>query len=191
MTEAQERLLEPAASVYIGLGANLDDPVQQVERALSELDALDETRLVTVSPRYRTAPVGPADQPDFVNAVAQLKTRLAPLALLGVLQDIERRHGRMRNARRWGPRPLDLDILLFGAQVLDLPELRVPHPRMIERAFVLVPLADIAPADLMIPGRGPLRLLLERLEMAAGSIEPLDMPRGVPADRPLGKPAAR
>jgi 2-amino-4-hydroxy-6-hydroxymethyldihydropteridine diphosphokinase len=187
---AQERV-GAVSSVYIGLGANLDDPRQQIERALSELNALDETWLVAVSPRYRTAPVGPADQPDFINAVARLETRLSPPALLAALQQIERRHGRIRGGRHWGPRPLDLDILLIGAQVLNVPGLRVPHPRMHERAFVLVPLADIAPMELMIPGHGPLRLLLERLETTAASIEPLCADRGVPADSPLGKPAAR
>jgi 2-amino-4-hydroxy-6-hydroxymethyldihydropteridine diphosphokinase len=164
---------DPCESVYIGLGANLDHPRRQVERAVAELAELASTRLVAVSRLYRTAPVGPADQPDFVNAVACLQTRLEPLALLAELQRIERRHGRIRNGRRWGPRTLDLDILLFGHRTLDAPMLSVPHPQMHWRAFVLVPLAEIAPPGLVIPGRGCLDRLLADLDQAARTMTPL------------------
>jgi 2-amino-4-hydroxy-6-hydroxymethyldihydropteridine diphosphokinase len=136
-----------------------------VETALGELAALPSTRLVTASSRYRTPPMGPPDQPDYVNAVAELETALAPLALLDELQRIESAHLRQRGAERWGPRTLDLDLLLYGDARLDLPRLTVPHPGIADRAFVLVPLAEIAP-DLSIPGLGPLRRLVEKVSAA-------------------------
>ncbi|MEC9481891.1 MAG: 2-amino-4-hydroxy-6-hydroxymethyldihydropteridine diphosphokinase [Halomonas sp.] len=136
---------------YVGLGSNLDGPAQRVERALSALDRLPLTRLVAASPLYASRPVGPQDQPDFINAVACISTRLSPLALLDQLQAMEQAH-RRRRLRHWGPRTLDLDLLLFGECTIDLPRLKVPHPAMVERAFVLVPLADIAP-DLMLDGQ--------------------------------------
>ncbi len=136
----------------IGLGANLDDPAAQVEYALAELDRLPHTRLVARSPLYASAPVGYVDQPDFINAVAQVETGLAPRALLAALLDIEHRHGRERSFRN-APRTLDLDLLLYGAARFHEPGLALPHPRMHERAFVLRPLLDIAP-DATIPGRG-------------------------------------
>lgn len=165
-SRASSNLWAPAP-VYIGLGANLERPQQQVERALSELQGLPQSRLAAVSRLYRTAPVGPQDQPDFINAVARLDTSLEPMALLALLQRIERRHGRIRTGRRWGPRTLDLDILLFGDQVLDAPRLCIPHPQMHRRAFVLVPLAEIAARDLLIPGRGRLAELLRGVAEAA------------------------
>jgi len=156
---------------YIGLGANLDDPRGQVERAAAELAALPHSRLTACSPLYRTAPVGPQDQPDYVNAAARLETRLAPLDLLAALQAIERRHGRVRDGCRWGPRTLDLDILLYGSLRLAQPGLHLPHVEMHRRAFVLVPLADIASADLLVPGHGVLGELLGSVDLAG--IEPL------------------
>jgi 2-amino-4-hydroxy-6-hydroxymethyldihydropteridine diphosphokinase len=134
-----------AVRAFIGLGSNLADPATQVREALGELSVLPETRLVTSSPLYRSHPLGPADQPDYVNAVAEVETRLAPLALLDALQAIEARHGRVRGPLQWGPRTLDLDLLLFGDATLAEPRLRVPHPGLTTRPFVLVPLADIAP----------------------------------------------
>ena len=146
---------------YIGLGANLANPEDQVRRAIAELDQLEESRLRRASPLYLTAPLGPVAQPDYVNAVAALETRLAPAALLAALQAIEDRHGRDRSGLvRWGPRTLDLDLLLYGQAVIDVPGLRVPHPELARRAFVLVPLADLAPLDLEIPGMGRLGELL-------------------------------
>jgi len=142
-------------TVYIGIGANLDGPVQQVSRALDELAALPRTRLVKKSSLYRTPPMGPPDQPDYINAVAELDTWLTPLALLDELQRIEQLHRRVRGAQRWGPRTLDLDLLLYGAQKIEQPRLRVPHPGLAERAFVLLPLVEIAPA-LAVPGLGAL-----------------------------------
>lgn len=136
----------------IGLGANLDDPASQVEYALAELDRLPQTRLAARSMLYASAPVGYVDQPEFVNAVAQIATELAPRALLDVLLDIEHRHGRERSFRN-APRTLDLDLLLYGDARFREDGLSLPHPRMTERAFVLVPLIEIAPGT-RIPGRG-------------------------------------
>ena len=136
----------------IGLGANLNDPAAQVEYALAELDRLPGTRLVARSSLYASAPVGYVDQPDFINAVAQVETSLAPHALLAALLDIEHRHGRERSFRN-APRTLDLDLLLYGEAHFHEVGLTLPHPRMHERAFVLLPLLEIAP-DTVIPGRG-------------------------------------
>lgn len=129
---------------YIGLGSNLDGPRQHVEQALVALKRLPVTQLLAASFCYASKPVGPQDQPDFVNAVAWVSTRLSPLALLDQLQALEQQH-RRRRLRRWGPRTLDLDLLLFDDLSLDLPRLKLPHPAMQARAFVLSPLADIAP----------------------------------------------
>ncbi|MCG7599429.1 2-amino-4-hydroxy-6-hydroxymethyldihydropteridine diphosphokinase [Halomonas sp. McH1-25] len=145
---------------YIGLGSNLDGPERRIEQALTALDDFPLTHLVKASPCYASAPVGPQDQPDFVNAVACISTCLSPLALLDQLQALEQAH-RRRRLRHWGPRTLDLDLLTFDDLCLDLPRLKVPHPHMRERAFVLVPLADIAP-DLIVAGT-PLPHLLARV----------------------------
>ncbi len=131
-------------SVLIGLGSNLDDPRQQVTAALRALAALPQTRLRRHSALYLSAPVGPADQPDFINAVAELDTELTPLALLDALQGLEQAAGRVRR-RHWGERTLDLDILLWDEQTLDHPRLVIPHPEMTRRAFVLRPLLDLWP----------------------------------------------
>jgi 2-amino-4-hydroxy-6-hydroxymethyldihydropteridine diphosphokinase len=144
---------------YVGLGANLGEPRRQVEAALGELDAIPRTRLVKRSSLYRSSPVGYAGQPDFVNAVAELDTGLEAAGLLGELQAIEARHGRSRSFAN-APRTLDLDLLLFGNEILSRRELTVPHPRMHERAFVLKPLLEVAP-EASIPGRGPARAFLE------------------------------
>jgi len=152
---------EAAVTAYVGLGANLADPRRQLLSALGHLRDLPRCRLCDHSPLYRTPPLGVPGQPDYVNAVARLQTTLAPLALLDRLQDIEARMGRVRDGVRWGPRVIDLDLLLFGDLSLQHPRLQLPHPEMRHRAFVLVPLADLAPADLAIPGQGPLAGLLE------------------------------
>nr|WP_299245282.1 2-amino-4-hydroxy-6-hydroxymethyldihydropteridine diphosphokinase [uncultured Halomonas sp.] len=135
---------EFAHQAYIGLGSNLNGPREHVEQALIALKRLPVTRLLAASPCYASKPVGPQDQPDFINAVARITTRLSPLALLDQLQALEQQHQR-RRLRHWGPRTLDLDLLLFDDLSLDLPRLKLPHPAMQERAFVLFPLADIAP----------------------------------------------
>jgi len=150
------------ACAFVGLGANLGDPVAQVTRAMAALAEIDDTRVVRASSRYRTSPIGHSDQPDYVNAVALLDTGLAPRALLDALLGIEQAAGRERSFRN-APRLLDLDLLLYGDQVIDAPGLVVPHPRMHERAFVLVPLAEIAP-DAVIPGHGRAADLLRGLQ---------------------------
>jgi 2-amino-4-hydroxy-6-hydroxymethyldihydropteridine diphosphokinase len=129
---------------YVGIGSNLDDPRAQVLQAFDELDRLPHTRVVRKSSLYRSAPVGYAEQPPFVNAVAQLETGLPAERLLAELQAIEARHGRRRSFPN-APRTLDLDVLLFGDLQLDSSSLKIPHPRMRERAFVLRPLLEIAP----------------------------------------------
>jgi len=130
---------------YIGLGSNLENPKGQVQQALQELAALPLSRLVASSSLYATSPVGPQDQPDFINAAACLETHLSPLALLDQLQALEQRH-RRRRLRHWGPRTLDLDLLLYGELTLHQPRLTVPHGQMHARAFVLVPLVEVATA---------------------------------------------
>lgn len=139
---------------YIALGANLGDPAATVNAAFAALDQLPQSRLLATSALYRTAPVGIAEQPEFVNAAALIDTTLAPEALLDALLAIEQAFGRVR-AERNGPRTLDLDILLYDNLTLATPRLTLPHPRLHLRAFVLQPLADLAP-DLAIPGRGSL-----------------------------------
>lgn len=147
-----------AVTAYVGLGGNLGDAAATLRAAFAALDALPRTRLLRASRLYRTPAWGRRDQPDFVNAAAALETGLPPRDLLGALLDIERDFGRDRSDEdaRWGPRTLDLDLLLYGEDVIDAPGLRVPHPHLHERAFVLVPLLEIAP-ELVIPGHGALR----------------------------------
>jgi len=150
-------------TAYVGLGSNLAQPKAQVTRALEELAGLTATSMLACSSLYRTRPLGPPNQPDYINAVASLATALAPEQLLDELQDLEQRHGRVRGEERWGPRSLDLDLLLYGNERIATERLQVPHPGMTERAFVLYPLAEIAPEDLIIPDGGLLADLLERL----------------------------
>ncbi len=145
---------------YIGMGSNLQNPAAQVRQAFVALADLHASQLIAHSPLYRTDPVGgPPDQPDYVNAVAALDTELSPDELLTALQRIETGQGRERTVR-WGPRTLDLDVLLYDTLQRDDPRLTLPHPRLHERAFVLYPLYDIAP-DLTLPGRGALSELLK------------------------------
>lgn len=147
---------------YVALGSNLNDPARQVRSGLDALAGLDVVRLAARSSLYRTPPMGPAGQPDYVNAVAAIDTALPPLTLLDRLLDIERRHGRVRDGERWGPRTLDLDLLLHGETRLCDDRLTLPHPGIAARVFVLAPLAEIAP-DLDIPGLGLVRELLAAL----------------------------
>ena len=148
----------PTVKAAVALGSNLEDPEAQVRRAFAELAALPDTWVTRRSPLYRTAPVGYADQPPFVNACALVETRLSARALLDALLAVEKRHGRVREMPN-GPRTLDLDIVLYGGAVIDEPGLTVPHPRAHERAFVLAPLADVWP-DAVIPGKGAASQLL-------------------------------
>ena len=157
---------------YVGLGGNVGSAEDTLRAAIRAFDALPSTRLVSASRLYRTPAWGRVEQPDFVNAVAAIDTTLAPRALLDALLGIERAHGRERNAdaERWGPRTLDLDLLLYGDAEIDEPGLHVPHPHLHERAFVLVPLCEIAP-EAVIPGIGPARGVLAA--MATDGIEAL------------------
>lgn len=145
--------------VYIGLGSNLADPLDQLQRASLALSNLPDTTLIALSSWYQTPPMGPQDQPDYLNGVAQLNTTLPPTQLLQALQAIEQDHQRVRE-RHWGPRTLDLDILLYGDQVIDLPELKIPHPGIYQRNFVLLPLAEINP-QLQFPDDSTLAMRLE------------------------------
>ena len=138
-------------TVYLSLGGNLGDPAASMATALRLLDADDNTRVIAVSSLYRTPPWGKLDQPDFLNAAAEISTALAPRALLELCLEAERKLKRVRE-ERWGPRLIDIDILVFGDRVIHETGLEVPHPRMLERAFVLAPLAEIAP-ELAVGGR--------------------------------------
>jgi 2-amino-4-hydroxy-6-hydroxymethyldihydropteridine diphosphokinase len=149
---------------YIALGSNLDNPKMQIQDAFAELDEIESTRLLQTSSLYASAPWGYANQPDFVNAVAAVETQLPPRRLLDELLKIETWHGRERSFAN-APRTLDLDIALYGDEIVDEESLKIPHPRMHERAFVLAPLAEIAPA-LVIPGHGAIAKLLEGCEDA-------------------------
>jgi 2-amino-4-hydroxy-6-hydroxymethyldihydropteridine diphosphokinase len=145
---------------YVGIGSNLERPREQVLQAFDELDRMPATRLVRKSSLYRTAPVGHAGQPDFINAVAELDSALSPREMLEQLRRIEASHGRARSFPN-APRTLDLDLLLFDERTIGDADLVVPHPRMHERAFVLKPLAEIAPG-VAIPGKGTVKDLLEK-----------------------------
>ncbi len=138
---------------YVGLGSNLQMPARQVDDAFDLLAEIDGSRLVRRSSLYRSSPFGGIEQPDFVNAAAAVLTKLEPAEFLAELQAIEKRQGRERDGARWGPRVLDLDLLVFGSQIIEQPGITVPHPGIAERNFVLLPLGEIAP-DLVIPGLG-------------------------------------
>ena len=161
------QLWQPA---YVALGSNLDDPRRQVERAFGELSGLTDTLLVLRSGMWRSAPMGPQDQPHFINAVAGLLTRREPQDLLQDLRRIERHMGKVEPAVRWGPRLIDLDLLMVGEVRCDEPGLQLPHPGLHQRNFVLYPLAEIAPS-LWVAGHGRLCRLLETVP--GEGIEPL------------------
>jgi 2-amino-4-hydroxy-6-hydroxymethyldihydropteridine diphosphokinase len=150
-------------TAYVGLGSNLDDPASQLKAAITALGELDDTRLLRHSAFYRSAPWGIAEQPDFVNAVAEVSTLLPADELLEGLLGIEKRAGRIRGGSRWGPRRIDLDLLIYGDQRIDRDGLQVPHPRMAERAFVIVPLAELDPL-LDVPGQGPVSQMLSGVD---------------------------
>jgi len=157
---------------YVALGSNLSDPARQVESAFAELAKLDDTRLIARSALWQGPPLGPQDQPDFVNAAAGLLTTRSPRDFLDALKAIERRMGRKEPAVRWGPRVIDLDLLVFGDCQVDEPGLALPHPGLHQRNFVLYPLAEIA-ADLPVPGRGRVGTL--RQQVPGGGLERLAM----------------
>ncbi len=156
--------------LFIALGANLADPLQQIRQAVNALRQLPESQFLACSPLYGSQPMGPADQPDYVNGVVALLTTLSPHALLDATQRIELEQGRVRKAERWGPRTLDLDLLLYGDQLIDDERLTVPHYGMKQRAFVLLPLFDLAP-ELVLPCGTPLRSLATTCDRTG--LEPL------------------
>lgn len=165
------KALETPVQACIGLGGNLGDAAASLRVALAALDTLPQTRLLRASQLYRSPAWGREDQPDFINAAALVTTTLPAPALLQALLDLEHRHGRQRQpGERWGPRTLDLDLLLYAEAVIDLPGLQVPHPFLHQRAFVLLPLAEIA-ADAFIPGHGTVRDVRDRIE--TGGIAPI------------------
>jgi 2-amino-4-hydroxy-6-hydroxymethyldihydropteridine diphosphokinase len=146
---------------WIGLGSNLDQPAQQLTTAFEELAQLPRTQLRQTSRLWHSKPMGPQDQPDYINAVAQLDTELEPLQLLDALQQLEQQHQRIK-LRHWGERTLDLDLLLYDQLEYQHPRLTLPHPGITQRGFVLLPLAELA-AELLIPGKGSVRQLLQGL----------------------------
>jgi len=151
-------------TAYIGLGSNLDNPLAQVNTALGELDSLPQTHKVGQSSCYRSDPHGPPGQPDYINAVACLQTELPAHDLLDALQSLEQQHQRVR-IEHWGPRTLDLDLLLYGEQIIDTERLQVPHPWLAQRSFVLYPLAEITP-NLVLPSGQTLASLLTLCDAA-------------------------
>ncbi|QWT22368.1 2-amino-4-hydroxy-6-hydroxymethyldihydropteridine diphosphokinase [Bacillus sp. NP157] len=154
----------------IGLGGNLGDVRSRLDAAIGALDNVPGVQVTARSRFYRTPPWGNVDQPDFVNAAIAVQTTLEPHALLAALLDTERAFGRTRDGERWGPRTLDLDLLAYADTMLDDEQLSLPHPRIPERAFVLLPLADIA-ADVLLPGMGRVADLLAAVDTAGCSVE--------------------
>lgn len=153
-----------AITAYIGIGSNLIDPVNKIKSAVQAINAVDTMQVLQCSSLYSSPPMGPQDQPDYINAVLEISTTESALELLHCLQSIENNHGRVRK-QRWGARTLDLDILLYGAESINLPNLIVPHTGMPERAFVLYPLYEIAPM-LIIPQFGSLETLVSACPLA-------------------------
>ncbi len=170
-------------SVFVGLGSNLNNPLQQLRQALHQLQQLPQTRFIDASTFYRSCAVGPGDQPDYINAVAHLKTELAAESLLDLLQQIEHNQGRVRGPVQWQPRTLDLDILLYGHHVINTPRLQVPHPRLSERNFVTQPLLELAPT-LELPNGHKLAALNQQL--GAQGLWPLKCPKFIAIEGPIG-----
>jgi len=156
---------------FVGLGSNLGEREATIRRALELLDRARGVEVIAVSMLRETEPWGPVEQPPFLNGVAELETGLEPEALLAVLLEVERELGRTRSGERWGPRTIDLDLLLHGDAVLELPGLTLPHPRLHERRFALEPLAELAP-EARVPGRGTVAALLASLEQEGGDTLP-------------------
>jgi 2-amino-4-hydroxy-6-hydroxymethyldihydropteridine diphosphokinase len=155
----------PPVIAYIGLGSNLAKPVEQIKSARAAIASIARVQELAFSSLYHSLPMGPQDQPDYVNAVMGVATDLSPMDLLHCLQNIENDHGRIREGERWGPRTLDLDILIYGDQEIDLPDLTVPHKGIAERSFVLHPLFEIAP-QLAVPGKGLIAELVAKCPLS-------------------------
>ncbi|WP_019556774.1 2-amino-4-hydroxy-6-hydroxymethyldihydropteridine diphosphokinase [Thiomicrorhabdus arctica] len=158
------------ASVYLGLGSNLENPFFQLQSAVAQIEALPDTTLVGCSQFYGSKPLGPNDQPDFINAVCHVETQLSPQALLSALQKIEIEQGRIKK-RHWGERLIDLDILLYADEIIRTADLTIPHAEIALRDFVLIPLAEISPGQ-TIPGLGCVETLISNLETSY--LKPLD-----------------
>lgn len=155
-----------SVTAYIGVGSNLQSPKAQVVKAMDAIGLLDGVRLVARSNLYRSAAVGPSGQPDYINAVVKVETQLGAPELLAALLELEARLGRVRGGERWGPRIIDLDLLLYADQCHDSERLTLPHPQIPFRPFVLVPLRDVAGVDLRIPGRGRLDDLIKGTDVS-------------------------
>ena len=155
--------MSASVTAYIGLGSNLDGPQKQIKSAVASLARIEGVVQVTCSQLYRSPPMGPQDQPEYVNAVAAVESGLSALELFHETQNIEKQQGRVREGQRWGPRNIDLDLLLFGSQSVSLPGLKIPHYGIAERAFVLVPLAELA-GQFEVPGLGTVESLLGQLD---------------------------
>lgn len=158
---------------FVGVGSNLDDPRQQVTLAIVALAELPDTALVSQSAFYRSSPMGPSDQPDFINAVVAVLTQLRPQALLAQMQAIERKQGRKRDGERWGPRTLDLDLLAYSSEIIDEDGLTVPHPGIVERNFVLLPWQEIAP-NFVVPGLQDIAAMAANISTTEPRIERID-----------------
>ncbi|MDN3717142.1 2-amino-4-hydroxy-6-hydroxymethyldihydropteridine diphosphokinase [Vibrio breoganii] len=150
-------------NAYIAVGSNLGDPVAQAKQAIESLRDLPRSRVIQASSLYSSTPMGPQNQPDYINAVVKIETELQPLELLDNTQKIENEQGRVRKEERWGPRTLDLDIILYGDETIDQPRLVVPHYGMREREFVLYPLLEIEP-NLILPDGSALSQLIESVD---------------------------
>ncbi len=166
-----------AVAAYVGLGSNLDHPPRRIHNALRALTRLPTSRITAVSSLYLGPPLGPADQPDYYNAAAALETELEPHELLVALQGIEQAAGRLANPRRWGPRPIDLDLLLYGAETITAPALRVPHPGLTQRGFVLYPLVEIEPNLRLPTGESLKDLVADLADTAPRRVAALQVPQ--------------
>ncbi len=162
---AAAKMTDPVTA-YVGVGSNLQNPKAQVAKAMDAIGLLDRVRLIARSNLYRSAAVGPPGQPDYVNAVVKVETRLSAPDLLAALLALEAQLGRVRGGERWGPRIIDLDLLLYADQCHDSERLSLPHPQIPFRPFVLVPLRDVAGSDLQIPGRGRLDDLIKGIDVS-------------------------
>jgi len=164
------------ATVYIGIGSNLNQPEQQVKQAIISLSDLTDSSLIAESSLYLSPPMGLQNQDHYINAVVKLKTQLSPITLLDQLQSIEKSQGRVRKTERWSARTLDLDLLLYGQQLIDQPRLKVPHYGMKRRDFVLIPLAEIEP-ELILPDNSRLTDLIEQLAKSSVTRSSASVPR--------------
>ena len=161
--------MTPSVIAYIGLGSNLEEPLSQLKSALLALDEAEKTQLIANSGFYSSPPLGPKNQPDYTNAVAEIKTTLSPDQLLACCQNIENKQGRQRSGERWGARTLDLDILTYGEQIIQQADLVIPHPGLSQRGFVLYPLLELTD-QLNIKGLGSIQVMIDQLSDSKPSL---------------------